>query len=51
MNNVLFYASLMLVAGLGIPVMAALNGGLGSRLQSPALASSIVLVAGFVIAT
>ena len=51
MNNVLFYASLMLIAGLGIPVMAALNGGLGSRLQSPALASSILLLVGFVIAT
>jgi transporter family-2 protein len=51
MNNVLFYASLMLIAGLGIPVMAALNGGLGTRLQSPALASSILLLVGFVIAT
>lgn len=36
----------MLIAGLGIPVMVALNGGLGSRLQSPALASSILLLVG-----
>ena len=51
MSNTIFYSSLMLVAGLGIPVMAALNGGLGGRLQSPALASSILLSVGFIIAT
>lgn len=33
---------IMLVAGLGIPVMAALNGGLGSRLGSPVLAAGIL---------
>jgi transporter family-2 protein len=50
MNNTIFYSLLMLVAGLGIPVMAALNGGLGARLQSPALASSILFSVGFIIA-
>lgn len=40
----------MLVAGLGIPVMAALNGGLGAKLESPALASTILLSVGLAIA-
>ncbi len=43
MNHSLFYAATMLVAGLGIPIMAALNGGLGTRLQSTALASVIII--------
>lgn len=42
MNNTLSYSVIMLVAGLGIPVMAAMNGGLGARLQSPALAAAIL---------
>lgn len=41
----------MVVAGLGIPVMAALNGGLGARLQSPALAATILFSVGLVVAT
>jgi len=36
----------MVIAGLGIPTMAALNGGLGSKLQSPALAAVILLIVG-----
>ena len=43
MNNSFFYAVIMLVAGLGIPIMAALNGGLGTKLQSTALASVIII--------
>ena len=42
----LLYALLMLVAGLGIPIMAALNAGLGQKLQSPALATVILFVIG-----
>jgi len=42
MNNYLTYSLIMLIAGLGIPVMAALNGGLGSRLESPALAATVL---------
>mgnify|MGYP000414982048 FL=1 len=49
MNNTIFYALLMLVAGLGIPLMATLNGGLGARLQSPALAASILFLVGLAI--
>lgn len=45
-NNPIFYALLMLLTGLGIPVMAALNGGLGAKLQSPALATSILFFVG-----
>ena len=42
----IFYVALMCVAGIGIPVMAALNGGLGARLGSPALATSILFMVG-----
>ncbi|MBV1872358.1 MAG: DMT family transporter [Gammaproteobacteria bacterium] len=49
LNSYIFYALLMLVAGLGIPVMAALNGGLGAKIQSPALATSILFIVGSVI--
>lgn len=46
LNQGLLYAALMFIAGLGIPVMAALNGGLGSKLQNPALATTILFVVG-----
>ena len=49
-NNYIIYALVMLFAGLGIPVMAALNGGLGSKLQSPILAVSILFAVGLFIA-
>ncbi len=42
----IFYASLMLVAGLGIPIMAALNGNLGAKLHSPTLATTILFIVG-----
>lgn len=45
----IFYALLMCAAGLGIPVMAALNGGLGTKLGSPALATTILFGVGGVI--
>ena len=50
-SHPVFYAALMLVAGLGIPVMAALNGGLGGKLQSPALAATILFLVGLFIGT
>ena len=49
-SHPVFYAALMFVADLGIPVMAALNGGLGGKLQSPALAATILLLVGLFIA-
>ncbi|WP_428357751.1 DMT family transporter [Methyloprofundus sp.] len=36
----------MLVAGLGIPIMAALNSGLGVKLHSPTLATTILFFVG-----
>ena len=46
MNNSTFYAFTMLLAGLGIPVMATLNSGLGAKLQSPPLAATLLLLLG-----
>lgn len=43
-NSFPTYALVMLLAGLGIPIMAALNGNLGTRLQNPALASAILFI-------
>ena len=34
-TNALVLSSIMFVAGVGIPIMAALNGGLGVRLVNP----------------
>ena len=45
-QNTPFYAILMLFAGIGIPIMAALNAGLGAKLQSPALAATILFFVG-----
>ena len=47
MNNTLVYALVMLLAGIGIPTMATLNGVLGSRLQSTSLATAIALAVAF----
>lgn len=49
-NSSFFYAVVMFIAGLGIPTMAALNGGLGRQLQSPALAAAILFLVGLLIA-
>ena len=43
------YSALMIAAGIGIPIMAALNGVLGARLSSPAAASLIVFIVGAVV--
>jgi transporter family-2 protein len=45
----IFYILLMCIAGFGIPVMAALNGSLGSKLDSPALAAAILFIVGAVV--
>ena len=41
------YALIMLLAGIGIPVLAALNSALGSRIGSPAAAATILFVVAF----
>lgn len=45
-----FYGSLMLIAGIGIPIMAALNAGLGSRLENPAYSAVILFSVGLIAA-
>lgn len=47
MNNPLVYALVMLLAGIGIPTMATLNGGLGGRLMSSSLATAMALALAF----
>lgn len=49
MNNALAYAVIMMLAGIGIPTMAALNGGLSSKLLSSTLATTIALAVGFAV--
>ena len=49
MQQTIFYALVMLVVGLGVPMFAALNGGLASRLQNPMLASTFALLAAIVV--
>jgi transporter family-2 protein len=44
------FATIMLLTGVGIPIMAALNGGLGTRLGSPMAASVILFGVATVIA-
>ncbi len=46
LHHTVFYASLMLIAGIGIPIMATLNGTLGNKLQSPLLATTILFGVG-----
>lgn len=47
-QNTAYYAIIMLFAGIGIPIMATLNAGLGAKLQSPALAATILFFVGMV---
>ncbi len=49
MNQTIFYALVMLMVGLGIPMFAALNGGLAARLQNPMLASTFALLAAIAV--
>ncbi len=41
------YAFIMLLAGIGIPVLAALNAALGVRIGSPAAAATVLFVVAF----
>lgn len=43
-SHTVFYALVMILAGIGIPTMAALNAGLGQKLQNPYLATSVLFV-------
>ncbi|MBT9247388.1 DMT family transporter [Gemmobacter fulvus] len=46
-SDTLRYAAIMLAAGIGIPVLAALNAQLGHRIGSPTAAASILFVVAF----
>lgn len=43
-----FYALTMLIAGIGIPVLAALNAALGTRLGTPVAAAAILFVVALI---
>lgn len=42
----LSYVLLMVLAGIGIPLMATLNSGLGARLHNPVMATLVLLLVG-----
>ncbi|MEP5730773.1 MAG: DMT family transporter [Sulfitobacter sp.] len=42
------YALIMLIAGIGIPILAAMNAGLGRIVGSPASAATVLFVVAFV---
>lgn len=44
------YGIVMLAAGIGVPILAALNANLGVRLSSPAAAATCLFAVGFVVA-
>ena len=43
------YAMIMVLAGIGIPVLAALNAQLGGRIGSPAAAATVLFVVAFAV--
>lgn len=47
MASNLLFPTLMLTAGIGIPIMAALNSHLGAKLGSSALATALLFFVGF----
>ena len=51
LNHPIFYALIMTIAGIGIPVMAAMNAGMSNKVNSPIFATLILLVSGFIAAT
>jgi transporter family-2 protein len=42
-----YHATIMLLAGIGIPILAALNAALGVRIGSPAAAATVLFVVAF----
>ena len=48
MPSTSFYVTIMLAAGIGVPILAALNAALGTRLGSPAAAASILFVVALI---
>lgn len=50
-SETLRYALVMLLAGVGIPLLAAMNSRLGMRIGAPFAAASVLFVVAFVVAT
>ena len=50
MNAPVAYALLALATGIGIPVLAAINGALGQRLANPFAAGAILIGVGLIVA-
>ena len=44
LSNTLVLSAILFIAGLGIPIMASLNSGLGTRLESPAAAAFVLFL-------
>lgn len=49
MLKTIVLSSIVFGAGIGVPIMAAINGNLGVRLASPVLASVILMFLGFLL--
>jgi len=47
-NHPIFYAALMICAGVGIPVMATINAHVGDKLNNPVLATTILICTGLI---
>lgn len=50
-SDTLRYAAIMLAAGVGVPILAALNAQLGVRIGAPAVAASVLFLIAFIAAT
>ena len=50
MNSPVAYALLALATGIGIPVLAAINGALGQRLANPFAAGAVLIWVGLIVA-
>ena len=44
LSNTLVLSTILFIAGIGIPIMASLNSGLGARLESPAAAAFVLFL-------
>lgn len=51
MIKMLLLSAIVFAAGIGIPIMAAINAGLGARLANPTFATAILMLVGLIIST
>ncbi|SLN62248.1 hypothetical protein ROA7450_03260 [Roseovarius albus] len=51
MIKMFLLSSIVFAAGIGVPIMAAINAGLGARLASPTLATAILMLVGLILST